>query len=496
MFNFVCTNTCKTPCALYGRYFIVIDDIWDASSWDIIRCALPENIRGSRVITTTRIEAVARACSTNHIECVYKMKALSDQDSKRLFFKRIFGSEDACPSYLKQVSGEILKKCGGLPLAIITISSLLANRPNKLKENWDYVRNSLGSNFDPSLEGMRQILSLSYTNLPHHLKACMLYLGIYPEDHKINKNDLARQWVAEGFIYKAGVTDPEDVAKNYFNELVNRSMIQPVDTDYSGEVISCKVHDMVLDLILHKAREENFVTVIDDIQDMTGHKGKIRRLSFNQDCVIDCGVMGSVQLSQTRTLARFGTSSQLPPFSSFKHLRVLMIEISQVNEPQSLLDFSRIYHLFQLRYLKIVAENYGVELPKKIGGLQQLETFEVQIDNKDFPRMQSLKLPSDIVHLSRLLHLIVPVKTILPERIGNMRSLRTIHGFNLANSLDSIKSLRELTNLTHLEVGCDPWSSISNDEVVVYLAIWHEHDGPARARSEKARHEHGTARCR
>jgi hypothetical protein len=28
----------------------------------------------------------------------------------------------------------------------------------------------------------------------------------------------------------------------------------------------------------------------------------------------------------------------------------------------------------------------------------------------------------------------------------------------------------------------------------VYLAIWHEHDGPARARSEKARHEHGTAR--
>jgi hypothetical protein len=58
------------------------------------------------------------------------------------------------------VSGEILKKCGGLPLAIITISSLLANQSNKLKEHWDYVRNSLGSNFDPSLEGMRQILSL------------------------------------------------------------------------------------------------------------------------------------------------------------------------------------------------------------------------------------------------------------------------------------------------------------------------------------------------
>ncbi|KAK8458670.1 hypothetical protein SEVIR_3G418200v4 [Setaria viridis] len=383
------------------------------------------------------------------------MKALSDQDSKRLFFKRIFGSEDACPSYLKEVSGEILKKCGGLPLAIITISSLLANQSNKLKENWDYVRNSLGSNFEPSLEGMRQILSLSYTNLPYHLKACMLYLGIYPEDYTINKNDLARQWVAEGFIYKASATDPEDIAKNYFNELINRSMIQPADTDYNGEVISCKVHDMVLDLILHKSREENFVTVIDDIQDMTGHIDKIRRLSINQDSVIDSRFMGSVQLSQTRTLARFGTSSQLLPFLLFKHLRVLIIE---VNGSPSSLDLDGICHLFQLRCLKIVAEDYAVVLPSKIGGLQQLETFEVQIEKKEFGEFgfigsRSLKLPSDIIYLRRLLHLIVPARTILPDGIGNMRSLHTLHQFNLEKSLRSIKSLRELTNLTDLEIG-------------------------------------------
>jgi hypothetical protein len=72
------------PMYLHGRYLIVIDDIWDASAWYIIRCALPESMNGSRVITTTRIEDVGRACSTNHIECVYKMKALSDQDSKKV----------------------------------------------------------------------------------------------------------------------------------------------------------------------------------------------------------------------------------------------------------------------------------------------------------------------------------------------------------------------------------------------------------------------------
>ena len=70
----------------------------------------------------------------------------------------------------------------------------------------------------------------------------MLYLGIYPQDYTIHTVDLTRQWVAEGFISKSHGIDQEDVAKRYFNELMNRSMIQPVDTDHNSEVMSCKVH--------------------------------------------------------------------------------------------------------------------------------------------------------------------------------------------------------------------------------------------------------------
>ena len=184
---------------------IVIDDIWDETTWNVIRCALPENMYGSMIIATTRINSVARACCCHQRDYVYKMKSLSKENSRKLFFKRVFGLEDACPPYLEEVSAQILKRCGGLPLAIVTISSLLASERNKLKEQRVHVMNSLGPNFEvnPTLEGMRQILSLSYINLPHYLKTCMLYLGMYPEDYIIKKSDLVRQWVAQGFVSKA-----------------------------------------------------------------------------------------------------------------------------------------------------------------------------------------------------------------------------------------------------------------------------------------------------
>jgi hypothetical protein len=394
------------------------------------------------------------------------MKPLNEQASRRLFFKRIFGSEDACPPNLKEVSAGILKKCGGLPLAVITISSLLANQESKLKDWWEYVQKSLGSNFEvsQSLDGMRQILNLSYINLPHYLKTCMLYLGIYPEDYTINKNDLVRQWISEGFICEGRGTDAEDIGKSYFNELINRSLIHPVDTDYNGEVMSCRVHDMMLDLILHKSREDNFITVIDDIPDLTRQPAKIRRLSLSLDGAIDEKVGRSFQLSQTRMLARFGTSLYLPPILQFKHLRVLMIEISDGPFSSELLDFNGICHLFQLGFLKVIASGRGVVLPSKIGCLQQLKTFEIDADAAASKGQSDLQLPSDIVHLSRLSHLIVPEDVIFPNGVSNMKSLRTLRCFNLRNSLGNIKGLQELTNLTNLEIKYYDYTSTDSDE--------------------------------
>ncbi|VAI43819.1 unnamed protein product [Triticum turgidum subsp. durum] len=218
-----------------------VDDLWDQSVWNAISRAFPENDKGSRVIVTTRVEDVASGACCSHPGSIYRMNFLDEQDSKRLFYNRIYGSEDDCPSRFEDISAEILKKCGGLPLAIITISSLLASRPEM--DEWEAIRNSLGTQFaiNPTTEGIKSILNLSYMHLPLHLRACFLHVGMYPEDREIERDDLVRQWVAEGFINNLYGQDMEVAAKSYFNELINRSLIQPERTDH-GELLSCRVH--------------------------------------------------------------------------------------------------------------------------------------------------------------------------------------------------------------------------------------------------------------
>ncbi|KAG8090088.1 hypothetical protein GUJ93_ZPchr0011g27881 [Zizania palustris] len=235
------------------RYLIVIDDIWSTQAWKTIKCALFENTCGSRILVTTRISTVAKSCCSPDLGTVYELSPLNEAYSMSLFFRRIFGSEDLCPINLKDVSTEIIKKCGGLPLAIITMASLLTDKSDR-REEWIHIQNSIGTGLENKydMEEMRKILSLSYIDLPHHLKTCLLYLSMYPEDYEINMHQLVRRWISEGFIKVNSGRNLMEEGECYFNELINRSMILPVGIGVDGQAKACCVHDMILDLITSK----------------------------------------------------------------------------------------------------------------------------------------------------------------------------------------------------------------------------------------------------
>ncbi|XP_073358962.1 disease resistance protein RGA5 [Aegilops tauschii subsp. strangulata] len=437
------------------RYLIVVDDVWDESAWYIIKCVFPEEGNGSRVIVTTRVEVVAGAACQNDREGIYKLEPLSEENSRMLLLNRVFGSEHGCPPQLEQVMTEILKKCHGLPLAIITIGSLLASQ-ERSRKGWESIRDSLGAHSatNPSLEEMKSILNLSYMHLPAYLRACFLYLGMYVEDYVISRDDLVRQWIAEGLVGNLHGQDLEAVGRNYFNELINRSMIQLCETSY-GEVFSCKVHDLMLDLIVSKCDRNNFLSVAYSYEGMArlhGCKYKVRRLSLSSmaggGATYDPTI--TVNLSQIRSFTLFGKS--MPPLVLFKYLRVLRIDQGSVGEDEGTLDLTAISQLFELRYLYVRGPDF-VQLPAELQGLVYLETLHIDSELKS--------IPSDIVHLSRLSYLYIEYCNhgVLPEWIGNMKSLNSLrmpvgmrNGQRELNGMNGIIGLGELTNLRDLTI--------------------------------------------
>ncbi|CAN6372165.1 unnamed protein product [Urochloa humidicola] len=429
------------------RYFIVLDDLWGKEAWDIVCAAFPHGTCRSRIITTTQNVDVALGCCSYVANNILKMKPLGIDDSRVLFNSRVFGSEQ-CPDKMKVVSNNIIRTCGGLPLAIINLAGLLA-RQVECSKLWYHVQDSLCSSLNRGCtdeEILNEILDLSYNALPHSLKTCLLYFTMYPAGYIIWTADLVMQWVAECFINATEEKHKEEIAQSHFDELVNRGMIQPIKVDYNDKVLSCTLHHIVLDFITRKSTDEKFISVVDYSHTRTGLASKFHRLSLHSSSIKYGRQLAGITMSQLRSLSFYGLHKYVPSIVELKFLRVLILQFSDDQNGHKSLDLSIICRLFQLRYLKISCD-IVVKLPDKIRELRLLETLEIDASLH--------AIPSDIVCLSRLLHLCLRGATKLPDGIGRIRSLCTLQYFDLnGNSEKNLWSLGELTNLQHLHLIC------------------------------------------
>jgi hypothetical protein len=410
------------------RYLIVLDDIWRIAAWEGIRFSLPDSNNGSRILVTTRIRDVAHTCCFHNHDRAYEIEPLKDHESRDLFLKRIFGNPVNCPDNLKEISEKILGKCGGTPLALVSIAGLLASKPVHSKDQWQKIYLSLGSELEtsPSLERLKKILELSYNDLPYHLKTCFLYLSVYPEDHIIRRKSVLRRWVAERFVTEKRGLNVFEVAESYFDEFINRSIILPVDMSFTGKVKTFRVHDMMLEIIVSKSVEENFITLVGEQHTLVPQE-KIRRLSVHSGGMKD--IATREMLSHVRSLSIFA-GGEILKFGWMKLMRILDLEGFGVLRNR---DLKNVCRLFQLEYLSL-RRTHVIELPMQIGNLQKLQTLDL--------RETGIKLlPPGITNLPHLTNLLGgrgfynhnglwPVSEYwglhVPNKLGNLDALETL----------------------------------------------------------------------
>uniref|UniRef100_A0A0E0GEW6 Pib variant protein n=1 Tax=Oryza nivara TaxID=4536 RepID=A0A0E0GEW6_ORYNI len=361
---------------------IVLDDFSDTSEWDQIKPTLfPLLEKTSRIIVTTRKENIANHCSGKNGN-VHNLKVLKHNDalcllSEKVFEEATYLDDQNNPELVKEAK-QILKKCDGLPLAIVVIGGFLANRP-KTPEEWRKLNENINAELEmnPELGMIRTVLEKSYDGLPYHLKSCFLYLSIFPEDQIISRRRLVHRWAAEGYSTAAHGKSAIEIANGYFMELKNRSMILPSQQSAHSRksIDSCKVHDLMRDIAISKSTEENLVFRVEEGCSAYIH-GAVRHLAISSNWGGDKSEFeGIVDLSRIRSLSLFGYWEPFFVSGKMRFIRVLDFEGAEGLEYHHL---DQIWKLIHLKFLSLRGCS-GIDLlPDLLGNLRQLQMLDIR----------------------------------------------------------------------------------------------------------------------
>ncbi|KAD2804417.1 hypothetical protein R6Q59_030096 [Mikania micrantha] len=235
------------------KYLVVLDDIWDCMIWKELRIYFPDDKVGSRVLFTSRdieLSSHVQAAKPAHV-----LRLRNEDESWAIFLKKVFRT-GFCPPYLKEYADLIIRKCEGLPLAIVITAGLLKN--DFSVHWWLQMSASLHSFMQSDPSQYMDSLALSYNHLPPHLRHCFVFVGVFPEDYDIPVTKLIWLWIAQGFIHETESRILEDVAEDVFQDLIKRSLLMIAKKRADGHIKTCRIHDLLRDLCLKKVNEESF----------------------------------------------------------------------------------------------------------------------------------------------------------------------------------------------------------------------------------------------
>ena len=91
---------------------------------------------------------------------------------------------------------KIIRKCGGLPLAVKVMGGLLSTKPRS-EGDWEVVLHHRAWSVDALPEELDRRIYLSYEDLSPQLKQCFLYCSLFRTG--ILQIEVFPMWISEGF---------------------------------------------------------------------------------------------------------------------------------------------------------------------------------------------------------------------------------------------------------------------------------------------------------
>ncbi|XP_010426116.1 PREDICTED: putative disease resistance RPP13-like protein 2 [Camelina sativa] len=416
------------------RYMVVVDDIWERETWESLKRALPYNDEGSRVIITTRIRAMAEGADQRVY--AHYLRFLTFEESWNLFERKAFRDIKKVDQELQNIGKEMVQKCGGLQLSTIVLAGLMSRkRPNE----WNDVWASLCIKDDTI--HVSTLFDLSFKEMGNELKLCFLYLSVFPEDYEIDVERFIQLLVAEGFIQVDEEMMMEDVARYYIEELIDRSLVQVVERQRE-KLMFCRVHDLIRELAIKKAKELNFVNVYNEQHSSTTtwRREVVHQLMDNNylcDRRVNKHMRSFLFFGEPRRDITYVETITL----KLKLLRVLNLGglhfICQGYSPWSLPDV--IGGLVHLRYLGI-ADTVVNNLPDFISSLRFLQTLDAS--GNCFEQMTDLSKLISLRHVTGRF-----IGELLIGDAVNLQTLRSISTYSWSKLKHEL-----LINLRDLEI--------------------------------------------
>ncbi|KAI3907970.1 hypothetical protein MKW98_003615 [Papaver atlanticum] len=386
------------------KVLVIFDDLW-TRDLDLSDVGIPYCHKDCKVLITTRFLEV---CNSLKIEQNIKLEVLSDEDSWYLFKTNVGDAMDS-PA-LQMVARDVVKECGCLPLALVTVGKALRNKD---KFEWDYTANQLKSSNLTDIEGMTSnvytSIKLSYDFLGNDiLKRCFLLCCLFPEDYLISVDDLVIYAFGDDVICR----DLEKWAEVWVRlhkalvKLVALGLLIGYQDKFAHRRPSAKMHDFVRDVAISIASKDGnpfYIKTGLSLQKWPeagiSSTSKCSRLSLFDNNItllpdqpdlphlLNLSLRGNKSLEKipdrffqnlgtllSLDVGRTGISSLPLSLSSLVNLRSL--DMSSCNL-HSQLDISGLGKLKKLEILDLAGMDLTITLPEEIGDLSCLKWLDL-----------------------------------------------------------------------------------------------------------------------